>query len=129
MTGQHQEENKTVSQNDRYIRIEKNTAWIGGLIIAALIFVSNMFGTWFLQSKDITTLTTSVQALVVDGKIQDSKLGLNSERVAVLESSYKIMNDAVCQRLSKVELRLETMQTDQSAFYKSRGFKTTNGGK
>jgi hypothetical protein len=125
------EENKdqihSFSQNDHYIRIEKNTAWIVGLIIGALIFVSNIFGTWMLQNKDITTLTTAVSAITVDQKLQDNKISQTSERTAVIENSYKIMNDNVCTRIDKLEGKVDSIINGQEAYYKSQGFKIPKG--
>lgn len=118
------DEHKNISQNDKYFRIEKNTAWVAGLIVAALIFFSNLIGTWVLQSKDISTLTVTVQALASDQKTQDGKIILSSERIAILENTNKTVYNDLCE----IKKDLKSIREDQIAYYKARGFKSPNGG-
>ena len=113
---------KTGSQNDKYFRIERNTAWIAGLIIGALIFVSNMFGTWILQSKDISILTTNVQALTIDQKLQDAKIILTSERVAILENTGKSIYNDMCEIKKDIKL----IREDQLVYFKRAGIRSSS---
>jgi hypothetical protein len=73
-----------------------NPGWF--LFIVALCGVlSGIFGNWISQTKDLSYLTGTVQALSSDQKTQDNKIVTSSERLAVLESNFKTMNEAICE--------------------------------
>jgi hypothetical protein len=64
-------------------------------IMAACAMLSGIFGNWISQNKDVVNITNSVHALILDQKIQDNRINLSSERIAILESNYKTMNDTL----------------------------------
>jgi cob(I)alamin adenosyltransferase len=78
--------------------IQPNGHWYSNpgwflFIVAMCGVLSGFFGNWVSQTKDLSNITTSVMALVTDQKLQDSRINLTSERVAVLENNLKIVNE------------------------------------